>query len=97
MDIKDASIEDLQTELKHKQRTPPKMINADKMDFDPLMSACDEYIKHLTSDDYHINVGGPNGYQVRRRCLDLHSAIFENALTTFYGDDIWTWINSFDY
>lgn len=94
--LKEVTTKDLQEELERRKRILPAMIDADKMDFDPLMAVCGEYIKHLASDDYHININGPNDYQVRRKCLDLQGTILENALTTFYGDDIWFWINPSD-
>ena len=87
MDIKDATIGDLQIELKRRKETPPLIIdlhNINHVKLGNLMSACDDYIKYLAGDYYPSEADS------------YRDDIFEKAISIFYGDDIWTWINSFD-
>lgn len=47
--------------------------------FEPLAKLCENYINELDSKGW-VND-------------DLQHYIFESAMTTFFGNDVWTWIN----
>ncbi len=83
MDIKKASINDLQRELKKRQEKLPNKIYEGDIITKQLKTVCNEYIAYHISDGYHLN--GLKSYE---------RAIFETAIETFYGNDIWDWICS---
>lgn len=54
----------------------------DNSGVDKLKQACQEYIEYLKSEERHEDVDG-----------DYENAIFETALESVYGENIWELIN----
>ena len=80
--IKDLSTEELKAELlrrenEEKASAKPKAISDPP--FTNLRKMCQDYIDGLANDGYVDD--------------DLDHYIFETAMTTLYGDDVWKWIN----
>ncbi len=83
--IKNISTENLQAEIDRRQKVKekrliPKLIETP--DIKPLQTICQNYTNELIK----------NGY-VRD---DLEHYIFETAMETVFGKNVWQFINSFD-
>jgi len=90
MDLKQASIEELKAELERKQKEklkPPEQL--EKVSLGSLRKICEDYINFVATDDYHeddewLKIDFGNDYE---------RYIYETALETFYGPEIWDFIN----
>ena len=65
-------------ESKCKPGLPPKLV---VQDFTGLISLCEEHIKYISSSDYDED-------------NDSSHYIFEKAIESVYGPDIWEYINT---
>ena len=50
---------------------------------DKLKRACEEYMNYIMSDDYHEDTA-----------TDYEHYIFEKAMESIYGKDVWNTINN---
>jgi hypothetical protein len=78
--LKEATTEELQNEIIKRGKKIPKSI--DNPDFDFLKECCLDYLVTINDSDTCDN-----------EIEDDKSAIYEAALITIYGKDIWKWID----
>ena len=79
--LKDISTDILETELKRreneqKERNKPKQLGT--FNLEPLRKICQEYVDQLDKDHYVDD--------------DLEHYIFEIAIETVFGENIWHWV-----
>lgn len=71
------SDEELQNELRKRSEKPKQLAEFDLL---LLTETCGEYIDRIASGKYHEDD-------------DIKHYIFECAIETIYGKDVWKWIN----
>lgn len=81
--IDDISTEDLQAELDRRQKVKQELLKPKQLllpDIEPLQRTCQDYIDAIVKDGYvHAS---------------LEHYIFECAMETVFGEDVWQFINS---
>jgi len=83
--VKDLSIEQLQAridELTRIRKGKERPVQDKVYTLTKLLDICEEYIAELEKDE-----------EERYGLDDIEHYIFEVAMTTFYGNDVWIWIN----
>ena len=85
MDLSNASDIDLKEELAKreklaKEKAKPKPLS--DPNYTDLFQCCEQYINYLHHGNHTTN-----------GIYDLKQWIFESAMETIYGPDIWMWIN----
>lgn len=58
----------------------PKLI--ENPDLSNLIDVCNSYLEWLSSEDYHED-----------RINDIESLIFSSTMETFFGENVWNYIN----
>jgi hypothetical protein len=77
--VEEATVEELEAQLKKLQELNLKPVMLTDIDLGPLKAECHIYINTIAE-----------GKLVDE---DTKQGIFECAITTFFGKDIWKWVN----
>ena len=79
INLSEFSDDELEAEVERRKRgVKPKMLQIS--DISKLIGVCQRYIDDVDSNDYNED-------------NDWSNYIYEEAIETFFGKDVWNWIN----